>query len=108
MGGQQVFGRRGGERCDPRLGFSNSDPWGVRSGVDRAIERAEWSEPVGGRNGFQEEKYGTKALLANERSRTAGRWVVVKGNIVYTPGVLRREKAKSEALSQWGKLINCS
>jgi len=29
---------------------------GFRSGVERTIERAVWSKPVGGREGFQEEK----------------------------------------------------
>ena len=46
------------------------------------IESAVWSEPVGGSEGFQEEKYGSKAELAKDRSRTAGRWLVVKGNLV--------------------------
>jgi len=31
---------------------------GFRSGVESIIERAVWSEPVGGSEGFQEEKYG--------------------------------------------------
>jgi len=46
------------------------------------IERAMWSEPVGGREEFQEEKDGSKAELAKHKSGTAGRWLVVKGNLV--------------------------
>ena len=46
------------------------------------IERAVWSEPVGGSEGFQVEIYRSKAELAKDRSRTAGRWLEVKGNLV--------------------------
>jgi len=37
------------------------------------MERAVWSDPVGGSKGFQEEKYRRKAELAKHRSRTIGR-----------------------------------
>ena len=55
---------------------------GFRSGVERMIVRAVWSEPVGGREAFQEEKYGSRAELAKDKSRTAGRWLVVNGILV--------------------------
>jgi len=55
---------------------------GFRSGVESTIERAMWSERVGGSEGFQEEKKGRKAELAKDKSRTAGRWLVVKENLV--------------------------
>jgi len=50
--------------------------------VESTIERAVWSDPVGGNEGFQEEKYGSKAELAKDRSRTAGQWLAVKRNLV--------------------------
>jgi len=68
--------------------------------VESTIERAVWSDPVGWNEGFQEEKYGSKAELVKERSRTAGQWLEVKGNLVYTPGVFRRENDPAEALSK--------
>jgi len=46
---------------------------GFRSGVERIIVRAVRFKPVGGREGFQDEKYGSKAELAKDKSRTAGR-----------------------------------
>jgi len=55
---------------------------GFRSGVASPIERTVWSEPVGASEAFQEEKYGCKEELAKDRSRTAGRWLVVKRNLV--------------------------
>ena len=50
--------------------------------MESTIERAVWSDPVGGNEGFQEEKYGSKAELAKDRSRTAGQWLAVKRNLV--------------------------
>ena len=47
-----------------------------------AIERVVCSDPVGGSERFQEEQYGSQAVLAKDRSRTAGQRLVVKGNLV--------------------------
>ena len=69
------------------------------------MARAMWAEPVGGREGFQEEIYGSKAELAKNKSRTAGRSLVVKGNLVPTSGVLSRENNRAKALSKSGELM---
>jgi len=66
------------------------------------------SEPVGGSEGLQGKKYGSKAELAKDRSRTAWWWLVLKWNLVYTPGVLRRENNRAEALSKYGEHVSGS
>ena len=55
---------------------------GFRSRVESVIQSPMWSVPFGGREGFQEEKYGSKADLAKDKSSTAGRLLEVKGNLV--------------------------
>jgi len=37
-----------------------------KSGVERMIERAVWSEPVREREVFQEEKYASQAVLGKD------------------------------------------
>ena len=72
-GAASIRSARRGEMRSQSVLFQFRPLWGgFRSGVEKTIDRAKWSEPVGRREGFQEEKYGTKVLLANKRSRTSG------------------------------------
>jgi len=65
------------------------------------IKMEVWSDPVEGREDpSQERKAGNLCELAKARSMGLGLWVPVKGNRVWTPGMLRRVKARSEAHSK--------
>jgi len=60
-----------------------------------------WSDPVEGSDVASHEwKEGNIRGLAKARSMVLGLWDPVKGNRVYTPGVLRRVKPKSVAQSK--------
>ena len=59
-----------------------------------------WSEPVDGRGSDHSEKYGARRGEAKARSRTPGRQMSDIEKRVNTPGVLRREKPRSVALSK--------
>ena len=57
-----------------------------------------WSDPVEGRvDASHLQKAGNICGLAKTMSMALGLWVPVKGNRLYTPGVLRRVKPRSEA-----------
>jgi hypothetical protein len=56
---------------------------------------------VEGRGVSQEATSGARDGDAKERSKTEGRVSVSKGNLVYTPGVFKREKGSSEAVSKY-------
>jgi len=60
-----------------------------------------WWDPVDGRDDVSHERKAEQICgLAKAMSIAIGLWVPVKGNRVYTPGVLRRVKPRSEAESK--------
>jgi len=73
---------------------------GIIAGGFSVIIHGTWSEPVEGRGVSHEETRGERVVFAKARSKTEGREMVSNGNPVYTPGVLRRLKGTSKALSK--------
>jgi len=66
-----------------------------------------WSELVEGRGVSQEATRGERAVFAKARSKTDGHEIVLKGNRVLTPGVLRRWYGMSKATSrQRAEIVN--
>jgi len=59
-----------------------------------------WSEPVDGRAASQLFTNGRRRGLAKARSITEGRAFPTNGNLVYSPGVLRRAKPAPGAFSK--------
>ena len=83
--------RRGVILCQSVLFQSKPIGTALRRGAEKVRVKAIWSEPVGGSEGFQEEKNNKRVGFAKARSRTPGRWEEVNGNLVKTSGVLRRK-----------------
>jgi len=71
-----------------------------REGAARVIVIGIWSEPVEGREASQLVIRGRRGGFAKARSITDGRAFPTRGNLVYSPGGLRRAKAESAAFSQ--------
>src|SRR5438309_1210903 len=67
-----------------------------------------WSEPVDGRGVSQVMKNGARAGEAKARSITEGLASPPRGNLVYTPGILRSEKPRSVAREKYGKETDIS
>ena len=59
-----------------------------------------WSEPVEGREDSQLLTRGRRLGFAKARSKTEGRDLPTRGNLVYSPGGLRRAKPDSAAFSK--------
>jgi len=59
-----------------------------------------WSEPVEGREASQLLIRGRRGAFAKARSMTEGRAFPTRGNLVYSPGGLRRAKLDSAAFSK--------
>ena len=59
-----------------------------------------WSEPIERREASQHLSRGRRVGFAKARSMTQGRAFPTKGNLVYSPGGLRRVKQDSAALSK--------
>ena len=67
VGAASSISARRGEMWSQSLYFQFRPLGGdFKSGVESRIERAMWSDPVGGSEGFQEEKRGSKAELAKD------------------------------------------
>jgi len=82
--------------CQRGLGLSL---WG--DGGCKVISMGVWLDPVEGRvDASHERKAGKIYGLAKAMSMALGLWVPLKGNRVYTPGVLTRVKPRSEAGSK--------
>jgi len=73
-----------------------------REGEASVIVMGTWSEPVEGRDASQLLTKGRRGGFANARSMTEGRAFPTKGNLVYSPGGLRRAKPDSAAFSKYG------
>jgi len=71
-----------------------------REGAVRVIVIGTWSEPVEGREASQLLIRGRRGGFAKARSMTEGRALPTKGNLVYSPGGLRRAKPDSAAFSK--------
>jgi len=71
-----------------------------REGAARVIVIGTWSEPVEGREASQLLTRGRWGGFAKARSMTEGRAFPTKGNLVYSPGGLRRAKPDSAAFSK--------
>ena len=73
---------------------------GIREGGARLIVIGTWSEPVEGRETSHDLNSGRRWGFAKARSITEGRALPTKGNLVYSPGGLRRAKPASAAFSK--------
>jgi len=71
-----------------------------REGVARVMVMGMWSEPVEGREASQLLTRGRRGGFAKARSMTEGRAFPTRGNLVYSPGGLRRAKPDSAAFSK--------
>ena len=71
-----------------------------REGVARVIVIGMWSDPVEGREASQLFTRGRWRGFAKARSMTDGRALPTRGNLVYSPGGLRRTKPDSAAFSK--------
>ena len=69
-------------------------------GAARVIVIGMWSEPVEGREASQLLTRGRRGGFAKARSITEGRALPTRGNLVYSPGGLRRAKPDSAAFSK--------
>jgi len=72
----------------------------LREGVARVIVIGMWSDPVEGREASQLFNRGRSVGFAKARSMTEGRALPTRGNLVYSPGGLRRAKPDSAAFSK--------
>jgi len=72
----------------------------LREGVARVIVIGMWSDPVDGREASQLLTRGRRRGFAKARSMTEGRAFPTRGNLVYSPGGLRRAKPSSAAFSK--------
>ena len=81
---------------------------GTRVGGARTIVISTWSEPVERREPFQPPTMGRTWGFAKDRSITEGRALPGRGNLVYSPGGLRRAKPASAAFSKYGVEDNIS
>jgi len=72
----------------------------IRVGGARLIVIGTWSEPVEGREASHDLNNGRRRGFAKARSITEGRALPTKGNLVYSPGGLRRVKPASAAFSK--------
>jgi len=70
--------------------------------VARVIVIGTWSDPVEGREASQLLTRGRRRGFAKGRPITEGRAVPTSGNLVYSPGGLRRAKPDSAAFSKSG------
>jgi len=59
-----------------------------------------WSEPVEGREASQLFTSGRRGGFPKARSMTEGQALPTRGNLVYSPGGLRRAKRASPAFSK--------
>ena len=75
------------------------DFW-CREGAARVIVIGTWSEPVEGREASQLLTRGKRGGFAKARSITEGRALPTRGNLVYSPGGLKRAKPDSAAFSK--------
>ena len=73
---------------------------GIRVGGARLIVSGTWSEPVEGRETSHDFNNRRRRGFAKARSITEGRALLTKGNLVYSPGGLRRAKPASAAFSK--------
>jgi len=71
-----------------------------REGAVRVIVIGMWSEPVEGREASQLLTRVRRGGFAKARSKTEGRALPTRGNLVYSPGGLRRAKPDSAAFSK--------
>jgi len=71
-----------------------------REGMVRVIVIGMWSDPVEGREASQLFTRGRSGGFAKARSVTEGRALPTRGNLVYSPGGLRRAKPDSAAFSK--------
>jgi len=69
-------------------------------GAARVIVIGMWSESVEGREASQLLIMGRRGVFAKARSMTEGRAFPTRGNLVYSPGGLRRAKPDSAAFSK--------
>ena len=75
---------------------------GIRVGWARLIVIGTWSEPVEGRETSHHLNNGRRRGFAKARSMTEGRALPTQGNLVYSPGGLRRPKPASAGFSKKG------
>jgi len=68
--------------------------------VARVIVIGMWSEPVEGREASQLLTRERRGGFAKARSITEGRALPTRGNLVYSPGGVRRAKPASAAFSK--------
>jgi len=68
--------------------------------VVRVIVIGMWSDPVEGREASQLLTMGRRRGFAKARSITERRALPTRGNLVYSPGGLRRAKRDSAAFSK--------
>jgi len=73
-----------------------------KEGGARVIVMGTWSEPVEGREASQLSTAGRRRGFANARSITDGRALPTRGNLVYSPGGLRRANPSPAAFSKSG------
>jgi len=71
-----------------------------RQGAARVIVIGMWSEPVEGMEASQLLTRARRVGFAKARSITKGRALPTKGNLVYSPGGLRRAKPDCAAFSK--------
>jgi len=111
MSRERVVGRGGGGRIvvafreDSKEAQSVWAQFGVggggrNQGASKRRRLRIWSDPVEGRGWDHSVKYGARRAQAKARSRTPGRPMSDMENRVNTPGMLRREKPRSVALSK--------
>jgi len=75
---------------------------GVRVAGERLIVIGMWSELVEAREASQLFTIVRRRGLAKARSMTDGQALPTRGNLVYSPGGLRRAKPASAAFSKYG------
>ena len=73
---------------------------GIRVGGARLIVLGTWSELVEGRETCHDLNNGRRRAFVKVRSITEGRALPTKGNLVYSPGGLRRAKPAWAAFSK--------
>ena len=92
-----MIGSRASQSVSAHLG--RGDFW-FREGVVRVIVIGMWSDPVEGREASQLLTMGRRRGFAKARSITERRALPTRGNLVYSPGGLRRAKRDSAAFSK--------
>ena len=99
-GGTQRFLMRGDSVSQSVLDQLGRLGVGINVGGARLIVIGTWLEPVEGREISQDLNIGRWRGFAKARSITEGWALPTKGNLVYSPGWLRRAKPASAAFSK--------